>query len=90
VLRVKGSPLPTLQFPVLASVGALSGFLVAAEFEELGWSGYASTRCKLAGRHSKPVCSWDWSGPCSTTVAFGVLITWIYNNTQKSVLQSSR
>jgi membrane protease YdiL (CAAX protease family) len=106
VLRVTGSPLPTLQFPVLASVDAFSGFLVAADFEKLGWSGYASTPMQARwkalqasvllglvwavfhgvaliqhGRSAGWTAWWALS-----TLAFRVLITWIYNNTWKASL----
>ena len=33
--------MPTVRFPVLAALGWCVGFFVAAECEELGWSGYA-------------------------------------------------
>ncbi len=41
VLWLAGAPLPAVRFPVLAAVAQFAGYLVAAEFEELGWSGYA-------------------------------------------------
>jgi uncharacterized protein len=109
VLRVTGSALPTLRFPVVAAVGAFLGFLVAAEFEELGWSGYAldpmqARRDALQasivlglvwavfhcvplvqhGRSAGWIAWWALS-----TVAFRVVITWIYNNTGKSVFAAA-
>jgi uncharacterized protein len=41
VMWLLGLPLPTVQFPVLAALGAFVGFFIAAQCEELGWSGYA-------------------------------------------------
>jgi membrane protease YdiL (CAAX protease family) len=41
VMRVMGLPLPTVQLPLLAALGAFVGYFVAAESEELGWTGYA-------------------------------------------------
>lgn len=41
VMRLLGLPLSTVRFPVLAALGMLLGLLIAGEFEELGWSGYA-------------------------------------------------
>ena len=41
VLWLTGSRLPEVRFPLAAGVAQLTGFLVAAEFQELGWSGYA-------------------------------------------------
>jgi uncharacterized protein len=41
VMRPVGLPLPTVQFPVLAALSWLLGYVVAGQCEELGWSGYA-------------------------------------------------
>jgi membrane protease YdiL (CAAX protease family) len=41
VMRMMGLPLPTVQFSLLAGLGWLVGYLLAAECEELGWTGYA-------------------------------------------------
>ena len=39
VMRAKGLPLPSVQFPVLAVVAWFLGYFVAGQCEELGWSG---------------------------------------------------
>ena len=41
VMRAMGLPLPAVQVPLLAAVGWFVGFFIAAECEELGWTGYA-------------------------------------------------
>lgn len=41
VMWLLGLPLPTVQFPVLAALGLFLGYFIAAQCEELGWSGYA-------------------------------------------------
>jgi membrane protease YdiL (CAAX protease family) len=41
VMRLLGTPLPALHFSLLAALGWFVGFFIAAECEELGWSGYA-------------------------------------------------
>jgi membrane protease YdiL (CAAX protease family) len=41
VMRVLSLPLPAVHFPPLAALGWFIAFFVAAEAEELGWSGYA-------------------------------------------------
>jgi membrane protease YdiL (CAAX protease family) len=109
VMRLTGLPLPTLRFPVLAALGAFLAYLVAAEFEELGWSGYAldplqarwnALQASLVlglvwavfhlvpllqhGRSAGWIAWWALS-----TVAFRVLITWIYNNTGRSVFAAA-
>jgi membrane protease YdiL (CAAX protease family) len=101
--------MPTLRFPILAAVGAFLGFFVAAEFEELGWSGYALDPMQARwnalqasivlglvwavfhcvplvqhGRSAGWIAWWALS-----TVAFRVVITWIYNNTGKSVFAAA-
>lgn len=50
VLWLTGSRLPEVRFPLAAGVAQLTGFLVAAEFEELGWSGYALEPLQRRGR----------------------------------------
>jgi uncharacterized protein len=109
VMRWLGLPLPTVRVPVLAAVGVFLGFLVAAEFEELGWSGYALDPLQerwnafraavLLGSvcavfHYVPLLqqgrSAGWIAWWSLfTVAHRVLITWIYNNTGRSVLAAA-
>jgi uncharacterized protein len=109
VMRLTGSPLPTLRLPVLAAVGVFLGYFVAAQFEELGWSGYALDSMQARwnalqasvllglvwavfhcvpliqhGRSAGWIAWWTLS-----TVAFRVLITWIYNNTGKSVFAAA-
>jgi membrane protease YdiL (CAAX protease family) len=42
MLSASGAPLPSLHFSLGAALAALVAFLVAATFEELGWSGYAT------------------------------------------------
>lgn len=41
VMRVMGLPLPSVQFPLLAGLGASLVYFIAAMCEELGWMGYA-------------------------------------------------
>jgi membrane protease YdiL (CAAX protease family) len=41
VMREMGLPLPRVHFPLLAAVAWFLGFFIAAECEELGWTGYA-------------------------------------------------
>jgi membrane protease YdiL (CAAX protease family) len=41
VMRVRGMPLPASHVSLLAVLGWFVGFFIAAECEELGWSGYA-------------------------------------------------
>jgi len=40
LMRLTGAPIPTPQFTVLAALGMLLGFFIAALGEELGWSGF--------------------------------------------------
>ncbi len=42
LLRLSGSPLPALQFPVLSALFMFVAFFAAALGEELGWTGYAT------------------------------------------------
>ena len=42
MLSASGAPLPTLRFPPGAVLASSIAFLIAATFEELGWSGYAT------------------------------------------------
>jgi uncharacterized protein len=44
VMHLLGTPLPALHFSLLAALGWFVGFFIAAECEELGWSGYALDR----------------------------------------------
>jgi uncharacterized protein len=46
VMRLLNVPLPTLRLSALAVLGALLAFFLAAEFEELGWTGYALERMR--------------------------------------------
>jgi membrane protease YdiL (CAAX protease family) len=41
IMRAQGLPLPAVQIPLLAALGWFLAYFVAAEAEELGWSGYA-------------------------------------------------
>ena len=41
VMRAQGLPLPIVHLSLLAALGWFLGYFVAAEAEELGWSGYA-------------------------------------------------
>ena len=47
VMAVMGLPLPTVHFSVLAAVSWFLGFFVAAQCEELGWTGYATDPLQL-------------------------------------------
>lgn len=42
MLIASGAPIPSLHFPLGAVLVALLAFLIAASFEELGWSGFAT------------------------------------------------
>lgn len=42
MLSVSGAQLPSLHFPLRAALGSSIAFLIAATFEELGWSGFAT------------------------------------------------
>ena len=90
-------------------VGAFLGFFVAAEFEELGWSGYALDpmqarwnalqasrvpglvwavfHCVPLAQHGRSAGWIAWWA--LSTMAFRVLLTWIYNNTGKSVFAAA-
>ncbi len=109
LMRLRGLPLPTPQFPVLEAVAMLLAFFIAALGEELGWSGYAidPMQERLNGLqaaillgliwavwHMVPLIqthrSWTWiAWWCLFTVAGRVLLTWLYNNTGKSVFATS-
>jgi membrane protease YdiL (CAAX protease family) len=42
ILSARGTQLPSLHFPLGAAFGSSIAFLLAATFEELGWSGFAT------------------------------------------------
>jgi len=58
LMRVAGALLPSPAFPALAVLAPFAVFFIGALGEELGWSGYASIRCKRDGARSRPACSW--------------------------------
>jgi uncharacterized protein len=108
-LRVLELPLPTVQVPIVAGAVMFLAYFVAAEFEELGWSGYVLnplqdrwTALKAGvvlglvwaafhlvpliqhGRSAGWIAWWTLS-----SVSLRVLLTWIYNNTGRSVFAAS-
>lgn len=47
MLSAAGAPLPNLRFPPGTALAMFFAFLIAATFEELGWSGYATDPLQL-------------------------------------------
>lgn len=108
LMLLMGTPLPTPQLPVLATIVMLLLFFVGALGEEMGWSGYVIDPMQerwgalgagilvglvwaawhivplLEAHRSPPWIAW-W---CFFTVAFRVLIVWLYN-TGKSVFAAA-
>ena len=62
MLGASGAPLPSLHFPPGAVLATSIAFLLAAAFEELGWSGFATDPSSHALAHSAPRSSWGWCG----------------------------
>jgi uncharacterized protein len=109
VLWLLDRPLPVVRFPVLAAAGQLVAYLVAAECEELGWTGYALGLLQerwnalwagvgigmvWAGFHLLPLVqhgrSVGWIAWWTLgTVGLRVLLTWICNNTGRSVFAAA-